>query len=58
MSFWADNLESIDAYGHEREESRCATALLTEMERAVDCRHSRRPGAVCPDCGDSIKREL
>ncbi|MEH3142486.1 MAG: hypothetical protein PGN37_20405 [Mycobacterium kyogaense] len=58
MSFWADNLESIDAYGHEREERRAASAQMSEMDRAVGCRHGRMSRGDCPSCGHSIKGEL
>lgn len=58
MSYWADNHESIDAYSHERDEMRSARAAMTEMDRAVDCRHSRLHGVGCPDCGHNIRGEL
>lgn len=56
MSHWTH--ESIDAYSHERDEMRSARAALTEMDRAVDCRHARIHGAGCPDCGLNIRGEL
>lgn len=36
----------------EREESRCASYGLSEMERAVTCRHYYNRRAVCIWCGD------
>ncbi len=56
MTHWTH--EPIDAYSHERDEMRSARAALTEMDRAVNCRHSRIHGAGCADCGFDIRGEL
>ena len=53
-----DRFERNEMYAAERDESRCARQSMTEMERAQSCRHTRRRGHACPDCGDDLRGEM
>lgn len=55
MSYAYDDYGSGNAIAEaERDEARTARRSLSEMQRAVACRHSAVRGRTCLDCGTDV----